>query len=679
MASPSSAVPVSPMGIAALSGGGAAASTNPSTTPASSPGALPSLTPADSPYQPLDLPQVAAPTVHPLPQQQPTQNLGAVNRAGAFAYIANQVLRGAVQGYDAGRIQHAQQFNKKLSALSNLQNQLGQQYVEAYNDVGSSRPGMTPQEILADPKVKQLHNQLLAVHQTTQEAIQSYLPATGAGTGSKSSKGTKQQQQKKNLMERLFGQDSNEALQAYSEVAHQLGPTAFYQVASPQQLNALYQQRQNAATQTELSSASEQNKLTLEKAISEYADAVKSGDQDKMAQALSRVDAIKSAESPERSPKYVNITDGAGHIQTIDETREGIPSGWHLTGTSAGSIPKVGSFGDFMSAAYGPHPTPQQYLEGRKLWAQATASSTEGYRTVMVQQGNQLVPFQFWYGSHKNYPGAAAPNARMDQEVGVGSSNPSTPTQVTPKSSAASEPTPASTLAPTRAPNSAVSKKPSYSTSASTAPGYSTHAPTQQGAPIGYKFSPETSDLLKKAADANSAYQGLQGFYKEALQNAKEIKNNPTNGIAKMNLVSIFLKSIGAHSTAISGSQVRLTQSEWNMVMKSAPVVDRMLSKFAQTHDGMTYLSGVTLTPDQISNIVRAIGDKTLSMKSTWQGIQKEAAKSAATDKAGMSGGGNGAKRGSASASSSSSAPSSPAPATASDSGSFNFDDYPTQ
>jgi hypothetical protein len=209
------------------------------------PSALPSLNPEDSPYKPLSLPEVAPPTQHPLPEQQPIQNLGATSKAGAVAFMADQVLRGATQGYDQARLQHAQQFNKKMTALSALQQQLGQQYKEAYEEVGSSQPGMTPEQILADPKVKQLHNQLLAVHQTTLDAIQKYLPPL------QTDKKTGKTKEKRNLLERMFGQEPDESLRAYAEAAGKLGPTAFYQVKSPQQLQADYQAMQGkAAVQT---------------------------------------------------------------------------------------------------------------------------------------------------------------------------------------------------------------------------------------------------------------------------------------------------------------------------------------------------------------------------------------------------------------------------------------------
>ena len=210
--------------------------------------ALPSLNPSDSPYQPLALPQVAPPAQHPLPEQDPNQNIGAAGKAGAVAFMVDKVLRGATQGYDQARLQHAQQFNKKMTALSALQQQLGQQYKEAYNDVGSSRPGMTPERILADPKVKQLRDQLRAVHQTTLDSIQKYMPQLGTdGKPGKGGKGKGGQQP--NLLQRMFGQEPDEALRAYAEAASKLGPTAFYQVATPQQLQAMHEQRQGKAAE----------------------------------------------------------------------------------------------------------------------------------------------------------------------------------------------------------------------------------------------------------------------------------------------------------------------------------------------------------------------------------------------------------------------------------------------
>src|ERR1700722_10609930 len=64
---------------------------------------LPTLNPADSPCQPLNLPQQDPKGQAPIPQEEPVQNLGAVSHAGAIAYMADKILRGAMQGYEAAQ------------------------------------------------------------------------------------------------------------------------------------------------------------------------------------------------------------------------------------------------------------------------------------------------------------------------------------------------------------------------------------------------------------------------------------------------------------------------------------------------------------------------------------------------------------------------------------------------
>lgn len=262
--------------------------------------ALPSLNPADSPYQALSLPEVSTPAQHPMPEQDPIQNLGAVSKAGAIAFIANNVLRGATQGYDAARIQHAKQFNKKISALGSLEQQLGQQYQDAYNEAGST-PGSdgnlpSPQQILEDPKVKQLHNQLLAVHQTTISAINSYLPPLTTD------KKTGKQKEKRNILERMFGQEPDESLRAYSEVASQLGPTAFYRVKSPQQLKADYEARQGKAGEQTAATSAAELETKKSQLSAELLDAESKGDTARAERAKKALSDLQEALSPYRRP-----------------------------------------------------------------------------------------------------------------------------------------------------------------------------------------------------------------------------------------------------------------------------------------------------------------------------------------------------------------------------------------
>jgi hypothetical protein len=74
--------------------------------------------------------------------------------------------------------------------------------------------------------------------------------------------------------------------------------------------------------------------------------------------------------------KYLNGTD-------IPDTLLG---GAVVTPKSTG--PKVGTFGDFMLAAYGQHPTAQQYVQGRQKWAEAVAGTTSGTHMAFVPQAD---------------------------------------------------------------------------------------------------------------------------------------------------------------------------------------------------------------------------------------------------------------------------------------------------
>lgn len=315
---------------------------------------LPSLTP-ESPYKPLELPQVAAPRIlsEGLPKQEPIQNLGATSKAGGVAYLVNQVLHGAVQGYDAARIQHAQQFNNKLGALQTLDQQLGQQYQDAYNQAGSTpkKDGSlpTPQEILANPQVQQLHNQLMAVHQASLQAIQGYLPQLKPDK--KSTKKTGKDGQQPNILETISNakNDPNAALRAYAEASAKLGPSAFYQVATPQQLKAMYDQRQTAgisggtavttATTGQTTAATTATRADIEK---KYTDAVASGDQataSKYREQLEQLEAktlpveLKEYKLPDNSYQWYD----ANRPDTIPKDASAVP-----VGAGANRAPKVG-------------------------------------------------------------------------------------------------------------------------------------------------------------------------------------------------------------------------------------------------------------------------------------------------------------------------------------------------
>ena len=249
-----------------------------SDTPAAAP-ALPSLNPTDSPYTPLSLPTAPEPKQHPLPEQEKNDNIGATSKAGAFAYIADKILRGAVQGYDSSRLQHAQQFNKKMSALGTLDQQLTGQFTSAINDtLSSGKTGpdgkpLTRVQIIGDPErkippdpslakdpeitnIRQIYNQGQAVHQATLASLESYLPHIQDDPSKAKGKGKGK------------GNDLQD-LQTYYNASKQLGWRGGYAGMTDQQAQAAMQQRQTAATTFTTAGVTAGNQLTDQQALAE--------------------------------------------------------------------------------------------------------------------------------------------------------------------------------------------------------------------------------------------------------------------------------------------------------------------------------------------------------------------------------------------------------------------------
>lgn len=124
------------------------------------------------------------------------------------------------------------------------------------------------------------------------------------------------------------------------------------------------------------------------------------------------------AEPVDKPTKYqgslTETTDDAGkkHYWRVPEEEGGKPEevdfGGQKVTPKGNSAPKVGSFGDFMVAAYGPHPTAQQYQDGRKKWAQANAGTTVGEHVILVPQpDNTVKAFTVTTTSHKDFGGGS--------------------------------------------------------------------------------------------------------------------------------------------------------------------------------------------------------------------------------------------------------------------------------
>ena len=86
--------------------------------------------------------------------------------------------------------------------------------------------------------------------------------------------------------------------------------------------------------------------------------------------------------------------------------------------------PKVGSLGEFLIAAYGPTPTPQQEIQGRQKWAEAVAGTTTGSHIAFVPQPDntiKAIEVQTSSTKHIGGSGVGVPSTRYAQ-------TPSTPT-----------------------------------------------------------------------------------------------------------------------------------------------------------------------------------------------------------------------------------------------------------
>lgn len=101
----------------------------------------------------------------------------------------------------------------------------------------------------------------------------------------------------------------------------------------------------------------------------------------------------------------------SGESQTLDGKAIPAEQLQGFTVPPKGSGPKVGSFGEFLQASYGPHPTAQQQIQGRRLWAQANAGTTVGEHVVMVPQvDGSIKPVTVVTTSTKTFGGGGAGN-----------------------------------------------------------------------------------------------------------------------------------------------------------------------------------------------------------------------------------------------------------------------------
>lgn len=416
-----------------------------SSAPGSIP-ALPTLNPEDSPYKPLDLPQQQVRPPAPPEQDKPPADLGATSHAGAAAYLIDHVLKGAAHGVATGMQYAADQYNKKLSAVQSLYNdQAAQLYTIAKEGragtftgpVGQDgKPTFVPSKEFTDTK-----GRMLVAWQAMMDTVGSRIPQPKKGKGKSGSSGgsqaaggagspdTDMSAQVQSALNHK--EDPAGSLASIYQIGRQIGPPVVHQITgflTPEYVSKQSQAAQTADNasktavtssgtgitnaDTEAAKAQINNKLTH---------AVASGaPQEEIDKLLKQRDELNpSPKFPLAGEKrYTKGADGIEYEYMVDQEGNEIKDSRRplsMAGLNP-SVPKIGSFGDFMLGAYGPKPTPKQYVEGQKLFHPFAGGTTVGTHTVLVTQGDKQVPFTFTTTSTKGGGGGAgtAPDVRAD-------------------------------------------------------------------------------------------------------------------------------------------------------------------------------------------------------------------------------------------------------------------------
>jgi hypothetical protein len=275
--------------------------------------------------------------------------------------------------------------------------------------------------------------------------------------------------------------------------------------------------------------------------------------------------------------KLYKLSDGS--MTWLDANNpETIPAGATAVGGTT-QAPKVGSFGDFMRSAYGDNPTAEQYAQGRAAWAKSGAGTTVGTHTILVDQPDgSKKAFQVETTSRKSFPGAPAlPSTRQDQ-AGTKTAEGKTPATPGEKKKGAED----------------LRKRQT-----------SGDGVIRPGQTVGGK----DKDLI----DTKSSYQG-------AIDRTETMDQNLKNALQgdQQAMLSLVANHIGMTLGAQKGA--RITRAVWDEAVESTPWLSRVAAKWGP--DG--YLSGVTLAPEQMRQMVRLAHEKTETLRKHVERLQKE-------------------------------------------------------
>lgn len=230
---------------------------------------------------------------------------------------------------------------------------------------------------------------------------------------------------------------------------------------------------------------------------------------------------------------------------------------------------KVGSLGEFLVAAYGPTPTPQQEIQGRRQWAAANAGTTVGSRMIMVPQPDGTVrAMQVQTTSSKQFGAGAAPAERA---ATPGAPTPGAVPTLHRRGDGEAEQVSIDAAAPTPAAMktkvTAARKKPAPAAAAPPGNADTTHndGKVHAGEVVGGRMSPS-------ATKAQGAYDDAQRGYMDVAQAVKDPNSLNDKGVilawlrGRVNRVTASeisaVNSLGGAQIAVENGAARVLRGE---------------------------------------------------------------------------------------------------------------------
>jgi hypothetical protein len=372
----------------------------------------------------------------------------AISHGGAIAGIADNVLRGIVNGHAQQEQWKALKLKKKSDDLNASWKADAQRLTQvAYNQYqATGKVDTNSPEYQAAKSAKD--GSWGALNDFRTQLLEQQ-------TGGAKKKGKPKQGEPPKSPQAVLTDPAStqeEKLQAILGVSQKLGDPTDLQIASLNSPQAAehWQQQQDAVKFNDLHS---RNEYTHEQALETYNKYAGMSEEQLAKLPQAQQDAFRNAKAvitpmPKASSvaKQYSSPDGKEHNYFVPGSE---PEGWQAYNRPAASeqAPKVGSFGDFMTAAYGAKPTPKQYVDGRKLWASSGAGTTTGEHVVMVPQPDgSIVPVTIMTSSSKSFGGSPpAPDARQDSAT-----PPTTPPVASGSPSASVAAAPTAPTTPTR-------------------------------------------------------------------------------------------------------------------------------------------------------------------------------------------------------------------------------------